>query len=191
MSAFCFVYSKVTPNPSCDVDEFKRLMNQLTADSLAEEHCLLYQVLQTTDEPSIYYVVSKFKDFEALEAHEQSSSRMASMDQFRELTKSDMIQKIANDASIQDVSVSTVANESSLQQTGNVRLVVTVSVFDEPQFISLAQRLTDATRKESGNISYTFVKVTETVEATISHGIRAGPPATMEYLFIELFQGEW
>ena len=186
----CFVFSTVTPKPSCNLDEFKRLMSELTAESLSEEHCLLYQVLQTAEESNIYYVLSKFRDLEALEAHEQSTSRMALMDQFREQTKSDMIQKIANDASIQE-DTSVTANESSLQRVGNVRLVVTVTVFDESQFIALAQRLTNATRKETGNITYTFAKVTETVEASINKGIKAGPAETMEYMFIELFQGEW
>ena len=186
----CYVFSTVTPKPTCNLDEFKRLMSQLTTESLSEEHCLLYQVLQTAEDSNIYYVLSKFRDLQALEAHEQSASRMAFMNQFREQTKSDMIQKIANDATNQEDD-SVVVNESSLQRVGNLRLVVTVTVFDEPKFIALAQRLAIATRKEAGNITYTFAKVTETVEASINKGIKAGPAETMEYMFIELFQGEW
>ena len=184
MSAI-FVFSTVIPNSSCNLDEFKRIMNQLTVDSLAEEHCLLYQVLQTADEPNVYYILSKFRDFGALEVHEHSASRMASMNKLT--TSCDLYQKITHDASIQDVML----NESSLQRVGNLRLVVTLTVFDEPKFIALAQRLAIATRKEAGNITYTFAKVTEKVEASINKGIKAGPAETMEYMFIELFRGEW
>ena len=66
----CFVFSTLTPKPSCDIDEFKRLINQLAGESSAEEGCLLYQVLHTAEDPNIYYVLSKFRDMEALELHD-------------------------------------------------------------------------------------------------------------------------
>ena len=105
---------------------------------------------------------------------------MATIDKLGQLA--DITQKIANDASTQEMA--TASNDSSHHRAGSIRMVVTVTVFDEPQFILLAQRLTNETLQEEGNLSYTFAKVTETVEAS-----NKDPATTMEYLFIELFQG--
>ena len=182
----CFVFSTVTPKPTSDLVVFKRIIHQLAVDSVAEDGCIFYQILQTAEEPNIYYVLSKFRDMEALELHEQAPSRMTAMNNFLELARSDMNQKIAQYASSQDVS--TMSDDSSFHRVGSVRLVVTVTVFDEPQFILLAQRLTNETLQEEGNVSYTFAKVTETVDAS-NQGLRAGPSATLEYMFIELFKG--
>ena len=90
----CFVFSTVTPKPTSDLVVFKRIIHQLAVDSVAEDGCIFYQILQTAEEPNIYYVLSKFRDMEALELHEQAPSRMTAMNNFLELARSDMNQKL-------------------------------------------------------------------------------------------------
>lgn len=121
----------------------------------------------TTDD---YYIIEKYVDQDAVEVHFKTEYFLTLVPQ---LVEKGMIIKFLKQA----VDLSTgkrLLPPTATDPCGKaLRLIVSVVVSNEEEFVSLAQKLTEKSREEDGCLDYTFAKVKESAEC--------------EYFFIELW----
>lgn len=120
---------------------------------------------------SDYYIIEKYADQAAVELHFKTDYFLTLVPQLVEKGMTIKFLKQANDLSTGEMSLPSTAPDPSFVKA--LRLIVSVHVSNEEEFISIAQRLAEKSREEVGCLDYTFAKVKESSDC--------------EYFFIELW----
>lgn len=120
---------------------------------------------------SDYYIIEKYADQAAVELHFKTDYFLTLVPQLVEKGMTIKFLKQADDLSKGEISLPSTAPDPSFAKA--LRLIVSVHVSNEEEFISIAQRLAEKSREEVGCLDYTFAKVKESSEC--------------EYFFIELW----
>jgi quinol monooxygenase YgiN len=117
-----------------------------------------------------YYIIEKYVDQAAVELHFKTEHFLTLVPQLVEKGMTIKFLKQADDLCTGERSLPPTATDSFAKA---LRLIVSVHVSSEEEFVSIAQRLAEKSREEAGCLDYTFAKVKESADC--------------EYFFIELW----
>jgi quinol monooxygenase YgiN len=147
------------------------IVEELTATTVQEDGCLYYKLRKEESEGNRYLLLEKWESKDHLDAHQKAEHFVRLVPQ---LVASCEITSLLN-ATDHYGSLKAYRSDISGTFSTAVRLIVTVKVKDEVQFIRLASELTDASNAEDGCIEYSFARIEGSAD---------------EYAFVELWKSD-